>query len=622
MNKKFAVLAGGLLIAGLWLVRWQRQAEPETRPLGCHFKAGDKLGFTYDARIGATVNASAAMGGDGAPPGRPILASLSMNMAWKILRAEEGSDEGEWLAAVAFSNLKVETAAQSGDAKALTAEMTEPFLIRINDRCRFTGFGFSKSQSLEAQNRLQMQLQSVEVVFPKDADTAWIASQWDNMGEYRAQYKIDRAHPNGFFRERLNMVRLHKSQGFLAKDVRFAESNAHFSLDGDGRWLSDFESHLATDVNVGDRPFLSAHSHLKLARTNADDKRLDGAFEENHFAWVAPDAPPRTAPARDGVDAQTAATLATMPADVLLDRALTLFARGHKDEFRELLVLYLRARPQAAGALMELLLAGKIPPEARPDFFRAVGTSGTPEAQDALMEVMRTPRFEKGDRDRAVVAITQVKAVTDKALKTLVEFADHSDEKDLRATARLMTGAVEHEAPADQSARRAELNGVLKRWVGESSSVSDYHVALAAVGNAGDATLIETVKPLLGDASPYNRASALLALRRMPVHETSGLLAPGFADESSAVVDQAARVGLEQSINARGLPDLSVLEAAAARLSREPDSHTRGALINLLGPAAKTVDLAKRALIDQFHREKAAELLELIGRYVAASELG
>jgi hypothetical protein len=125
------------------------------------------------------------------------------------------------------------------------------------------------------------------------------------------------------------------------------------------------------------------------------------------------------------------------------------------------------------------------------------------------------------------------------------------------------------------------------------------------------------------DPSPLVRVHAAGAYRRAAGDADEARLTAWLRGEPDPRVRLAIVASLAERVAAAGgWLSSDLLATAIALLPGEPDAQVRGLLIQLLGGVAASVPEAKQALIDQFHRERRPELLELIGRYCSTDELG
>jgi hypothetical protein len=513
------------------------------------------------------------------------------------------------------------------------AQLTMPFYSVLTHDCRFGEFGFDKSVSDDVVNRAQSLMQGLSLSMAENASKlAWTSREYDSVGQYAANYERPDVESHTVTKQRQAYLRMHPPSGFAIKEpllVRVLESSTPATLDDDFAWLTRFESreHLQITRTQG-AVVADLKLSLWLERSSEEVPAVVLADATAELRWRKEnDAPLVTTPSQpDPPDA-----MKTMPLEVAMAEYTAIMRSGVQGaalKGADYLALYLRARPEMAFELMNLLAKRVVPPDLESTLFLGLELAGTPEAHDALIAGL-SDEHSSTNRARAAAALPDIPKPAVKTLEALQETAKNAVSDDPEST-RLVRNSASYAIGTLEQRTRVANPALSKQALGELSSTlssarddQQRTTALDAISNSGNAALLASVKPLLDSPETLVRTHAIQAMGHMDPQVNKQMFGELIKDEPEARVRGTIAVTYaEQAKRANQAPPSEVLDAAIEQLSHESDPRVKGLLIELIGPACATYAYAQKSLGAQFQRETDPILLKLIGKWVPGDRLG
>jgi len=621
----------GLAALGFWgLVLLRRshrrppvaQAAPEI--LECRLQAGDELAFRLHDVTDSVAAATSQH------------RELGAVLHWRVL-ARRGAG---WLVAAALDELTLEQRPPPTPLTltlTLRAALSEPFLIEIGRDCRFKRMGFAGisfppgSEAL-ARSQLEALIRSMEMVLPVVPVRQWTARQEDPVGSYEGHYHLETPSSGQsgavISRRRIRYFAFHlPSPGpkLAGPSAEIVSSQARATLDRAGGWLTALSSQDHVKVSLGERPLVDVRGSIELGRIDSPPlARLVGLATER-FVF------------RSGLQAEEGPPQPKVPDESLtaldLRGALADFQRrlgsgkGGLHDAVATLAGYLIQRPGAIAELMGALRDGSIEPKLHAALVLALERTGTAQAERALAEGVGDRRLSSVDRMRAAAALADVPHPSREAVDALAAQArargGDAEAQDVSRSALLALGTLDRNTATSNPELAAKVREALGARLRAGPPSDELMTDLDAVGNSGDEKLLPAIERYADDPSPLVRAHAAGAYRRAEGSADEARLTAWLRREPDPRVRRAIVASLAERVEAAG-GDLSgdLLATAISWLPQEQDAQVRGLLIRLLGESAARVAEAKQALVEQFHRERQPELLELIGHYCSVDELG
>jgi hypothetical protein len=283
-----------------------------------------------------------------------------------------------------------------------------------------------------------------------------------------------------------------------------------------------------------------------------------------------------------------------------------------------LLVQYLRLKPEAARAFHDEMRAGKVPDEVRSFVFLGMELAGGAAARAELIAAADDHKLAGVDRLRAISALSQVPDPDSSVIDALTRAAGERSPEgaERRAGAVLALGV----AARDESALSADDKKRVAHYLGaelsRAGSPGDAVAALGGMGNMGDPSFREAAAALVDDPRPGVAVEAYRTLQKLGALPPQGALLDAFARASQ----QPLKSELSGILSSQKLAPEEVARCAAL-LAANPPPATRALLITLLGSIARDNADAKAALIRHFPLEKEGQLLALLGRFLTLKDL-
>lgn len=584
--------------------------------LACRLAPGDTMAFALGQQV--TADGQPAGGGE----------HFSAIMRWRVI---DQPRPGEWLVGAAFTNAEL---AQNLTPAALRVgePLDAPFLLTINEECRFQGVGLPSRWALSARRFVASVVSGLELsVAPYRSGPTWIASQRDPLGAFVARYTLrEGPSSDGPEIDRAKLLYGDTRMGnVVGLAVEIVRSETRARLDPAGHWVRSVQSDERLKLRSQGQLLADLTSHLQLVRDDTKEALPwpPPNFRPGDYRWDDPFAE-EPAQAKAALDPR----LVSLP----LSEALAEFLAsgqsgvGHSfDAYAAALHLaeWLRARPDQAAALLAAMGSATMPDHARSAAFLALERCGTPQARFVLASALRDHRQRPLDRARAASALSDVPAPdkdTVKALVSTAHGAPRAGDLDGQMVSGVSLRALGHLGERLEQidpALRDVVRGELRQQLVEARSSGRSVDVLDAIGNSGDEAFLDPLRRLHDDPSPAVREHTARALRRMDPSEARPLLVSWLQAEK----DPGVRSAISDTLGslAGGGRDAAPSEIAvsAAQLAAGGTPVERESLIKLLGPSVATSQIARQALIDQFHRESVPALQRLLGRYLSVDDM-
>lgn len=204
----------------------------------------------------------------------------------------------------------------------------------------------------------------------------------------------------------------------------------------------------------------------------------------------------------------------------------------------------------------------------------ALGSSRTPETQQALAQLAQNVKLAKDLRRQAAFALIRTPHPTPDSVQVLIK---NIKDETLRPYAVYGLGTYARrlrevgEVPLSNQASEALLTQL------SGSKESDRVDVLRGIANSGYAPALDRVRPLFLDPDPSIRAAAVGAIRLMPNPEVESLIAARLGADEKQSVRLAA-------LDAAGLrePGDTLVTAVSDVAMNAPDSQSRARAVRLI----------------------------------------
>lgn len=601
------------LVAALVAVAWWSQREPETaaappptaapsltaapvvaaaRPAeasACRFEAGQRLAYTValESESSQVVLSS----------GQPLSASLALTARLE-LEALSPSPEGPVLLA------RLDEVKASG-GQGLEAGLGAPFLLQLDEACRLTRYARHQQTARPvARNQQALLFETQFSARPAEAFTF-------ETGNGRALAVLERVEP-GVLRRTLARYEALWSEPSAEGSV--AEGALRVQL-GAGPWFEALSSTETLHTTAA-----RAHSLLTLTRLEPVQGFADTDRERARYAWE------NLLPRATRVDLVSRpfttydAARQQKVKDLTVTEAVDQFAarvtqrQGVQDTWPELSA-YFEVHPEAVRPAVKRYRDHGLPKEAAGDFFLALGKARTPEAKAVLLELKRDEAVPM-DSVRAMFALVVREDVGVELAQELAgditrNVAKRTPSADFHAGEAMLalsTLSGTRENPAVAATTRQALESVLSMGQRGGAVTEPARVALKAVGNTGDATLLPLVEPWSRLEDIETRKAAAWAFSRMPPENSEAAELAWLQRETSPFVKRALYLSIQQQhFNLGQGASRALVQQAAVDLKTEKSALTRQSMVRLIAQSAVAKEPEVRELLKaQAKAERAA----------------
>ena len=624
---KFLVVAAGVAMGAVFLLRSDTEPAPTAStclPPGSVIElTGTTETFARVAPAGLVPNveamAAAGMGSLGGPVEQVV------TERWRLALRAVGMRDGETIVAVEMVDYAGEV-----DGHPAERALPPPQMLGLDERCAITGFAWQRDLPLDPARKLQVLLAELQFARPGvgDQHDSYTLQAEDSTGEYRA---IFQQLPDALLSEQLRYEKVH-IQGAQASAVRARVGESWVRVEGAGEdWFGTLERRRDLAI-VGPGGEIASVRVRVSARSAMGDSLVD--VPTDGWEWGSllrrVDIEFGVELGTDGVTGEGKAVADPAALDQAIDAWVGLFEQGlpvgggNYASRVSALAEWLAQNPEAAGPLIELLATGVLDEVygARSAAFLALGLADVPETRAALLTFINDDDAAMGYRLHAAIGLSSAGVPVPGLMDALEGWVDDPELDPFgRGSAYLVLGALSGQrgdAHPDVRERVAErLRSTL-----EDPDVSrdDAGFALDAVGNSGDASLVEAVGAYLEGDDPELKRMAADAMRSMPADVVGSRLRESLLGDSPEAVKAAAMRALLSSHRSEPLPE-GVVAFVNERVSAAPPLGEYRAGVEFLGRSAgygdADAEAALRALweAEMAKRPLDPERLRALGAY-------
>ena len=281
-----------------------------------------------------------------------------------------------------------------------------------------------------------------------------------------------------------------------------------------------------------------------------------------------------------------------------------------------MLAEHLRAEPSAADRLKSDTLSGALAPGMRAAAFLALELSSTPEARSVLEAILRDPRFDDVDRERAALALADI-GRPDAAVARTLHRASREDPADSVARMSLLAmGMLSHRSEGSYPAVRDVVQVLLERELDRTHDRKREAAILQAIGASGDEFFSHAVAVRLHNGDPMLRVQAADTFGRMD----AAVAMPHLVEQLEIERDVDVSVAIVESLLVLGAPSERAIPVAQLRLQHATSKALKIRLLTWLGRASESPNV-EAILRAQLARESDFELKALIERVMPAELL-
>jgi hypothetical protein len=597
-------------------------SQKRLRPLACTFRPGDTLAFTADQQTSFVINPTALITDPKDRPaniaGQKQRKTLSTPLwLWRVLGTKK---ETATIAAV-----MAEAVLRVNDKSAATSViegLDVPIIFTMDRRCRVDRLGMRKTMRPEAALEHQMTLMLAQMHLDPKART-WQTDQFDTLGRYGVTYTRQGLEIK---RKKSRYSKVKRANPKVEMRARILEGTGSGRFDVAGRWFSQMNisdhvlligpsgtfANVQTTLDIESVPAPADHPFFTMP-INAQDYRLVSAHQV-----AQPKRRKRYEhPPIDGLAQRSFGTVKTEFGALIKEGKAQL-----KDDALRLLVQYLRLDAAHVAELMSSLRDGTFPTHAEATAFLALELAGGAAAHGALRNAAVDSGLLKVNRLRAVSALGDTHDATDRFVEDLIAIetqAAGAGDSEMSGSTAMALGTLGKNEALSESAQERASEFLVDRLKG-AEDAQDTTASLAALSNRMDETTADEIEPYLSAENPSVRAAAYGALTRIGTPPAAETLLDSLIEDRNVGVKKR----IVESIEAQR-PNMETADyAKAVQLLLDPaqkDPFVISALIDILGPVARTNPAAKQALLTVFRTSQNAATLRQIGRYLTAQEL-
>ena len=497
----------------------QRNEVTDSRHAGVyHARVGSR--FVFDLDYAADFSLSMVQDGAVHPGG-----DHHMHAHGELQCTVAARRPGEILTLGELKGLKIDDApgakaAAKAAAKEVAAQCQIPLLIKISEEGQLLGYAFDERQGFEARTMLRGLFGPLAFVVPHDAAKTWDVESEDSTGTFSARYRRTPTTPDAGLALRRSKTRYLSMAGFdngVGKHEIRGSSSAH--IDEDLGWLRD----AAVDESLDMALPIGAGSASSRTRITLKLSRADWVAEVYEgdpwsCAFMPVSGVPEEGAHAEMEMAQWREALEGVTLQDLLIELEALLAAG-QDSSREVMQAWTKIAwmvtldEEVAAELRDVILANAVNEKVANMCLSALGKSGSPAAQAALVGVLESAGLSMAVRSSAAIGMYGIQKPGTEVFESLSkQVGDMRGLGEVRGSSLLAFGELAGRSSQPMSDGRTPTEHLLAMEA--KAKRADASASwLDAVGNSGDADTLERVVVHLKNKDPEVRRSAVEALR-------------------------------------------------------------------------------------------------------------
>lgn len=478
------------------------------------------------------------------------------------------------------------------------AELEETFLVRVDSRCSIREFGWRTEGELAAARDQQQLLAGLAYLAPGEGERSYAGTLFDAVGRYHAAFGVD---DQGRLTGRAVDYPEPFGQGSgFARPTFGVESSTIEVEPGAGEWFASLSHTRALTMSLQGREIGQVRGSVVAQRAEPRSWRPTVALDDGGWSWGILLGQPV---ASSTTEAQQDSALAGVAVQDAVSQYLALVHEGHSSS-RTVAYLreWLQANPEGAGELVAMLRAGAFEGEqsGSAGLFLALGTADTPQAGDALLDILQGADDSMAHKISAAHALSKVTTPTEAMVDAVVAAAERTDihpteRGSLAMTLGTFANYNAERAPELAARARTQIEG----WLAQPADDRELAGSLLAAGNTGHDDLAGAIEPYLGHEDPQIRQRAAHAMRHMSPEQAYPRLASSMGDEDATVRASAIETMTQVSRARDTAPPVDVVDVAIDRLDLQTPEREQKALLGLLGEAARRGNEGAHAVLEQ-----------------------
>lgn len=535
-----------------------------------------------------------------------------------------------------FTVRAVDFALNETDASTASGDAIPPVELdlRLDDSCRLSVLP-GVNESSDAGNLVIRVMSLLTFSVPERRLTVWEAEHEDDVGVYRASYRLDLPEPDRqvIFREKDAYLHVSDANQAQHLEPKVIHSSSVGRFSPGARWLHSLEG--IDDVSLLHEGRAVVQTRVSYSVQKKEDgfvwrprdERVTDLMGARNGSQVdddearSDDDVARFADKADAGGFLTSKVPGPETMEILSEASL---AQLGIPAVLALVVEALKASPALAYSLRDAIYAGTLDRNGAPLAFLALQQAGTEQALRVLSEMIESDAATQITRSRAVYALAGTKPdsmVVAQILAGQLARAG-SDQTLTQQSALLAMGMMVDLIEGEHDPTKGLLRQLIGEHLARAQDDDARRTALAAAYNAADPALYPLVVPHLKDSSPSIRTLAVEAIAKSAAPDSRSELMRHYSKEGDSAVKVATLDALAALSRNAGTDDQDYagISWIAAGLQSEADPQVRGAIVRFLGAHADHGE-ARSALAAQVATEKDPALLKQLGAVLTPEDL-
>ena len=575
LSKKVILFIVLISVVGLGL--FLLQSAPKVRTvskdtlISLHFISGEKLRYKMLSKTN-------------------ILPSASNIFVKKINLDLEGDlevvvykEEGTVYLGMQFEKLDFIVHKANGDTKVKADKnLLEPFLVTLVDGAKIDDVYFSNALDEQEKKQLLGLVYNFQIAFKKDTKR-WLESEKNANGHYKANYSF--SHQGNFLAIKKENIE-YTSYSSQESEIEILKSEISATVDKQS-WLQSLNFKEEELFSARDKVMMRAQFTTELHRVQSVNNKL-----VLHTFFTAQEL-------RNYLNSSAKKSNNSIKSiDKLSSKeAVESFFGCMKDgkcnflDIARNLKAYLLAHPDAYGDVLNMIKDDKYS-KYHHRIINMLRDLGTPEAQRALIDVVKGDGFNQSNKTQAAVSIGFLAEPTNETIESL---------QNLRASGVLgeQESIASYYALGNMASGSQEAYDKIAPAIIEdlknSNSVSDTVNALGALENSENNDIIKYVKPHLDDSNNAVRRGAVEALRLTDAPEATEALYNQLQKDNYDLVVNSIAFSLTKKKDLRPEIIKAVAIKSVQKIKKSNDTMMMKS-IDFLVEQSKTNQDAKNAL--------------------------
>lgn len=504
----------------------------------------------------------------------------------------------------------------------------EPFTFNFNNKGYVSNFNFVNFLPDTAKSFLKQLILQMQTALPKEKKNAWRTRELDNLGQYRASYKLDinSKRPSILINKKKKEYLLRQStedkyDPFQQSQIKINEYKQTIKIAQDFHWIQSTQANERLQFETENHVWASGETrHLVHKEIFSSSYTFPKNFQSflklmNTEAYLL------------SRYYETDPTLNSLAKNLNPEQSVEMFMNlllKDGNLANKFVINYLRLYPEKSHEFVQMLenfrkgaLGGQFTNEHSRRLWYLLVQAGHKESQLAVMDAAENTSYRSYTRTQAIANMHIYEYPQEFLVQRLISLNDSIVnptevlDQEMKTMSLYALGSLGGESSLNKELSES-IAHELGQYMENREDPRDKLTALEAMGNHGGKALITYLEPMLKNEDPELRAASFRAFRNMKETKAQSVLMNHFNTEIDENVKAVAAATLAKTPATE-----ETMEFSNTEIKTSTNMGTVVSLIDYLGQNLESFPENKETLNEVKKRQLPARIIRELYKYVS-----